>query len=314
MAEQPGKSVGKGFLSGPFLAGLASLLFYSALLLVPLLGAFLGLLSALPLVREASLGRSPFLAWGWVLVALVGATLANTSQTLVLVAAGYLLLAVWPTVTVEAWQRKNWTAGRWLAVLTLGAWLFASLLVVALWGPQDAGQLLAQKAVAWVEANEKAVRLWSLGKPEVLVAGASLAGYLAPFLVAMYCMAAGLWLRPRLPLLGLAAGSVPFTRYASEEWLPLAFVAGGLGWAFAPGVWGWLAANLLAVVLGLYFVHGAAIILAYLGPKVGSNRWVRAAVVVLGVQIPLAFLYAALGLMDSFVKLRREEENEGSSL
>jgi hypothetical protein len=300
--------------SGPFWAGLASLVFYAALLAVPLLGAFLGLMSALPLVREQALGRTPFLAWGWVLVVLAGAALAAGGESLGLLAAGYLLVAVWPAVTVELWQRRGWSSGRWLAVLTLGAWGFASALAMGWFGAAHVGELLAKGAVAWVEAHQEAVRFWSFGQTELVVDGASLAGYLVPAIAATYVMAAGLWLRPRLGLLGFSLGREPFASYASEEWLPFGFVVGGFGWAFASGVWGWLAANLLAVVVALYFVHGAAIILAVLGPKVGANRWVRAAVVVLGVQVPLLFFYAALGLVDSFVKLRRAKEDEGSEL
>lgn len=298
--------------SGPFVAGLSSLLFFGALMVVPLLGAFVAFFAPLPLLREESLGRSSFLAWGWVLVVLVGATLASKDKLLLFLAAGYLLVAVWPTVVANAWARRGWSVGRWLAVHTLTGFAFASAFSFAWVGSGDAGEELARRAVDWVQAHQQAAGFWSMGRPDLVAAGAGLAGYLAPALVAVYLMAAGLWLRPRLHFLGLGPAGQPFTRYASEEWLPLGFVAGGLGWALTSGNLRWWAANLLLTVIALYFVHGAAIILSYLGPSLGGNRWVRAAVVVLGAQVPLAFLYAALGLLDSFVKLRREDDNEGS--
>lgn len=299
--------------SGPFVAGVVSLLFYGTLFLVPLIGGFVALLSPLPLVREQALGRPAFAAWGWVLVVLVGTALLAPSHWLVFAATGYLLVAVWPAVSVEAWQRRAWSTGRWLAVLTLGAWFLVSGVAAAFWGPDRVAFQLQQLGVNWVQGQEQAARLWGLGESELLQAAAAMAGYLLPFLVAVYVMGAGLLLWSKLPLLGFVRGRESFLTYTSEEWLPLGFVAGGLGWVFAPGVWGWLSANLLACVLALYFVHGTAIILTYLGPRWGSSRWVRMAVVVLGIQVPIAFIYAGLGLLDSFVKLRPSPDNEGSS-
>ncbi len=299
--------------SGPFVAGVVSLLFYAALFLVPLIGGFVALLSPLPLVRELALGRPALAAWGWVLVVLVGAALVWPSNWLVLAATGYLLVTVWPAVSVEIWQRRSWPTGRWLAVLTLGAWALASVVAVALLGPNKVAEKLPQLVVQWVQDHNQAARLWGLGESDLLQAAATMAGYLAPFLVAVYVMGAGLLLWSKLPLLGFVHGRESFLVYASEEWLPLGFVAGGLGWVFAPGAGGWLAANLFACVLALYFVHGTAIILTYLGPRWGSSRWVRMAVVVLGIQVPIAFVYAGLGLLDSFVKLRPAPNNEGSS-
>ncbi|MFN3413323.1 MAG: hypothetical protein ACK42L_04600, partial [Thermoanaerobaculum sp.] len=104
--------------SGPFVAGVVSVFFYGALFLVPLIGGFVALMSPLPLVRELALGRPALAAWGWVLVVLVGTALVAPSSWLVLAAAGYVLVAVWPAVSVELWQRRPWPTGRWLAVLT----------------------------------------------------------------------------------------------------------------------------------------------------------------------------------------------------
>ncbi|MFZ5804707.1 MAG: hypothetical protein ACOY7U_07615 [Acidobacteriota bacterium] len=299
--------------SGPFVAGVVSLLFYGALFLVPLIGGFVALLSPLPLVRELALGRPAFTAWGWVLVVLVGGAFLAPSSWLTLAVTGYLLVAVWPTVSVEVWQRRPWSTGRWLAILTLGAWAVASSVAAAFLGPERVAEELPQLTVRWMLGHQQTAKLWGLGESELLQAVAGMLGYLTPFLVAIYVMGVGLLLWSKLPLLGFAQGRESFLAYVSEEWLPLGFVVGGLGWVFAPGAWGWLAANLLACVLALYFVHGTAIILAYLGPRWGSSRWVRMAVVVLGIQVPIAFIYAGLGLLDSFVRLRPSSDNEGSS-
>ncbi|MCX7895179.1 MAG: YybS family protein [Thermoanaerobaculum sp.] len=299
--------------SGPFVAGALSLLFFAALFLVPLLGGFIGLLAPVPLVREVGLGRPGLLAWGWVLVVLVGAAVVFPRVETVLLAAGYLLLAAWPTFLVEHGQRRPRAPGRWLAFLTLGAWSFASVVVAGLVGFSRVQEQLPALAVSWAQEHGQAAALWTLGRPEVLQLAASLAGYLTPFLVAVYVMTAGLWLRAQLSQLGFSPKPEPFLRFTSEEWLPVGFILGGLGWVFAPGVWGWLAANLFATVLALYFVHGTAVILAFLGPRWGTSRWVRMAVVVLGIQVPLAFVYAGLGLLDSFVKLRPKEDHEGGA-
>jgi uncharacterized protein YybS (DUF2232 family) len=144
-----------------------------------------------------------------------------------------------------------------------------------------------------------------LGAAELLAQGVQLSAYLVPALGALFVLSAALWLRPRLPLLGLPRGEEPFAHYASEEWLPLAFAVGGLGWVFAPPLPKWLATNLFVTVLGLYFLHGMAIIHFYLGRRLGTNRWVRLAVALIALQIPVALALSALGLTDAFFRLRR---------
>jgi hypothetical protein len=149
------------------------------------------------------------------------------------------------------------------------------------------------------------------GGEELMARAMQVVAYLTPSMAAMYVLSGALWLRPRLPLLGLPRGSEPFPLYTSEEWLPVGFVVGGLGWVFAPEPYKWLAANLLVTVLGLYFVHGLAIILFYLGRRFGMNRWVRLGVVVLALQIPVALVFSALGLADTFFGLRRGGAYDG---
>jgi hypothetical protein len=149
------------------------------------------------------------------------------------------------------------------------------------------------------------------GGEELVAQALHMAAYLAPSFTALYVLTAALWLRPRLPLLGMARGAEPFPLYTSEEWLPVGFALGGLGWVFAPEPAKWLAANLLVTVLGLYFVHGLAIILFYLGRRFGENRWVRLGVMVFALQVPVALVFSALGLADSFFRLRRGGADDG---
>jgi uncharacterized protein YybS (DUF2232 family) len=71
----------------------------------------------------------------------------------------------------------------------------------------------------------------------------------------------------------------------------------------------------LVTVLGLYFMHGLAIIHFYLGPRLAANRWVRLAVALLALQMPLALVVSVLGLADSFFRLRRSGAvDEGSDV
>ncbi len=301
-----------GFL-GPGLAGLLSLLVFASLPLLPILGVFLALLSPLPLVHVLARGRTSFLAWGWVAIGLVGAYFLFRSPWLVAVCVGYLLVAVWPAVSVETWLRRDWSTGRWAAVVTLVALAVSLAVATAVFWPAMPGESLIGLFSRMMAGASEMVRALGegVGSEELLARATRTVAYLAPSLVATYVLAGALWLRPRLPLLGLPRGVEPFPLYASEEWLPIGFALGGLGWVFAPEPYKWLAANLLVTVLGLYFVHGLAIILFYLGRRFGSNRWVRLGVVVLALQVPVALVFSALGLTDAFFRLRRESAKDG---
>ena len=298
---------------GPGMAGLFSLLVFASLPLLPLVGAFLALLAALPLVHVVATGRPSFLAWGWVAIALVGAALLWRQPWMVIAAAGYLLVAVWPAVAVETWLRRPWSTGRWAAIVALVALAVAAAVMTAVFYPAAPAEALVRALSGTGGGTAGVMKLLGEGSGgEAMVAQAiHLAAYLAPSFAALYVLTAALWLRPRLPLLGLARGAEPFGLYASEEWLPLGFAAGGLGWVFAPEPVKWLAANLLVTVLGLYFVHGLAIILFYLGRRFGENRWVRLGVMVFALQVPVALVFSALGLADTFFRLRRGGADDG---
>jgi len=293
---------------GPGMAGLLSLVAFASLPLLPLVGAFVALLAPLPLVHLVATGRPSFPAWGWVAAGMVAATLLFELPWLVAVCVGYLLIAVWPAVSIEIWLRRPWSSGRWSAIVTLVALaVVLGVSLAAFWPAAPADRLAQILDGATAQAREmvRGLGVADGGGEEVLAAVMHWTAYLAPALGALYVLSGALWLRPRLPLLGLPRGAEPFALYASEEWLPVGFAAGGLGWVFLPEPGKWLAANLLVTVLGLYFVHGLAIILFYLGRRLGGNRWVRFGVALFALQLPIALVFSALGLADSFFRLRR---------
>lgn len=295
------------------MAGLFSLLVFASLPLLPILGVFLALLAPLPLVHVVAGGRTSFVAWGWVAVGLVSAVFLFRAPWLVALCVGYLLVAVWPAVSVETWLRRQWSTGRWAAIVALVALGVVSVVVTAALWPTMPGEGLIQLFARLMAGANQLVKALGegAGGEELMARAMQVVAYLTPSMAAMYVLSGALWLRPRLPLLGLPRGSEPFPLYTSEEWLPVGFVVGGLGWVFAPEPYKWLAANLLVTVLGLYFVHGLAIILFYLGRRFGMNRWVRLGVVVLALQIPVALVFSALGLADTFFGLRRGGAYDG---
>ena len=295
------------------MAGLFSLLVFASLPLLPILGVFLALLAPLPLVHVVAGGRTSFLAWGWVAIGLVSAVFLFRAPWLVALCVGYLLVAVWPAVSVETWLRRQWSTGRWTAIVALVAMGVVAAVVTGMFWPTLPGEGLIQLFTRMMAGASELVKALgeSAGGEELMARAMRTVAYLTPALAAMYVLTGALWLRPRLPLLGLPRGSEPFPLYTSEEWLPVGFVVGGLGWVFAAEPYKWLAANLLVTVLGLYFVHGLAIILFYLGRRFGMNRWVRLGVVVLALQIPVALVFSALGLADTFFGLRRGGAYDG---
>jgi hypothetical protein len=300
---------------GPGMAGLFSLLVFASLPLLPIAGVFLALLAPLPLVHVVATGRTSFVAWGWVAIGLASAVFLYQAPWLVAAFVGYLLVAVWPAVSVETWLRHSWNTGRWAAIVALVALTISAGVVTAVFWPTMPGEALVQLFARMTAGAGELVRLLGEGvEGEDLVARAMhVAAYLTPAFAALYVLTSALWLRPRLPMLGLPRGSEPFPLYTSEEWLPVGFVVGGLGWVFATEPAKWLAANLLVTVLGLYFVHGLAIILFYLGRRFGGNRWVRLGVVVFALQIPVALVFSALGLVDAFFRLRRGGADDGGT-
>ncbi len=298
------------------LAGVLSLLVFGSLLAIPFLGILTAMLAPLPLLHLAAAGRPSLLGWGWVAVVLAGGALVTHSAWLVAVLVGYLAVAVWPAVAVEVWARAGWPGGRWLAVVSGAALALALGVTIAVAYPAHPAELLRNAMGTASRGAETLVRL--LG-PEGRASSQTMAealeatAYLLPSLAALYVLAVALWVRPRLPSLRFPVGGEPFHLLRAEEWLPVPFALGGLGWVFTGGLAKWCAANLLMVVLGLYFVAGLAIIHFYLGRRLGSNRWVRLAVVLFAVQLPFAVAVAAAGLIDGFFPLRRGAGWDGGS-
>jgi hypothetical protein len=300
---------------GPGMAGLLSLVIFLSLQVFPPIGVFLAVMAPLPLVQLVASGRSAMMGWGWVAVALAGAALVVHESWVLLLLAGYLLLVAWPAQAIESWAGRAWSSGRFLAVVVLlGAAMSTAILVAATY-PTFAPD--AVRGVVEAEWSELAKQIGGLPGPDAftqeLATALRLAAYLVPASVALYVMWIAIWLRPRLSLLGLPRGQEPFARYSSEEWLPVGFVIGGLGWVFLPEPGKWLATNLFVVVLGLYFVHGMAIIHFYLGPRLAANRWFRLGVGLVALSMPFPLIVSALGLADGFVRLRRgAASDEGS--
>jgi uncharacterized protein YybS (DUF2232 family) len=300
---------------GPALAGFLSLAALASVAFVPIFGAFLALLAAVPLVHLVADGKPSILGWGWVAVILAGAALLWQSAWLAFVLLAYLLLAVLPAVAVELWVRHPWSTGRWAAGIAGVALTATCAFALAVYFPAHPAEALAVRLQAAVveTAQSFAGMTGGAGATELLAQAVQMSAYLAPSLAALFVLSAAFWLRPRLPLLGLPRGEEPYAFYASEEWLPLAFAIGGLGWVFAPPLAKWLATNLFVTVLGLYFMHGMAIIHFYLGRRLSTNRWVRLAVALIALQIPVALALSALGLTDAFVRLRRGGAYDGGT-
>jgi uncharacterized protein YybS (DUF2232 family) len=301
--------------AGPAVAGVLSFAALASLAFVPVLGAVMALLAPVPLVHLGAGGRPSILGWGWVAVAVAGAALYWKSTPLAAVLLAYMLIAVLPAVACELWARHPWPTGRWAAGIAGSALAAAAAFATALFLPEHPAAAIAASLRGALEESVKAFGSLGggAGTADLLAQGVELSAYLAPAFVAMYVLAAALWLRPRLPLLGVPRGGEPFAFYASEEWLPVAFAVGGLGWVLAPPLAKWLAANLFATVLGLYFLHGTAIIHFYLGRRLGTNRWVRLAVALIALQIPVALALCALGLTDAFYRLRRGGAYDGGN-
>lgn len=301
---------------GPGLAGALSLLVFLSLPLVPLLGVLTAVLSPLPLLQLLAASGGTLAGWGWVMIALLGLALATGWPWVIGVATGYLVVAAWPAFSVELWVRRRWSSGRWLAVVSGGALAVLVGVLIALSHPESPADTVARLLAPSAATSPDLARVLGVSRwagEEMMASALTAVSTLAPAIAALYVAAVALWLRPRLPVLGLPVGREPFAAFSSEEWLPVAFVAGGLGWVFASGLAKWISVNLLVVVAGLYFVHGLAIIHHYLGRRLAANRLVRVVVGVLAVQMPLALVVAAAGLTDAFVRLRRSSRDEEGS-
>lgn len=312
-----GPTVGGGPLSrrslGALGSGLVSLLLYGSLFVLPLVGLLVAPLGLIPVLQYSARHTSGVAAWGWV-AALLGVTAAAGGGTAGLVFfAGYVTVIVLPALAVEWWRRAGWSDGRWAAAAGFAGLVFVLAAVVGLAWPQAP----VPWTTAWLRtAGEQALQLYQ--KLGVSRGGLQLAldasernlTWILPALPVTYLVTILFWVRPRLPLLGFAWKPVPFEEYRNDDWLPVTFVLGGIGTLALAGTGRWVAVNVLATVLILYFVQGLAIIRAHLVRYLGRGWFVRWGIALLCLQVPLPVFVAALGIADSFFSLRPRRSDE----
>ena len=298
---------------GPLAAGAVSLLLYTALFVFPPVGVFVAPMATAPLLQLAARRGTAAPAWGGAALLLAVASLSGAGVPGLLFLAGYLVLVVVPVVSVEAWRRHPVSEGRWAALATLaGLVLLLAAAAAAAW-PRPP----VEAAAAWYhQVGEQAVELYTragISRGEIQLAMDSSAGPVSwglPSMFSAYLVVVLFWVRPRIPLFGLGLEVRPFEEYRSDEWLPVAFVLGGIGTLLLDGTARWVAVNLLVTVLILYFVHGLAIIRAHLVRLVGRGWFVRWGIALLCLQVPLPAAVAALGLADSFFDLRPRRSDD----
>ncbi len=310
--EAPPAAPTPGF--GAFGSGLLSVLFVAGLVLLPVVGLVVAPLGLIP-VAQYQAARGPAVrAWGWAAAALAVALSLAPSAPLTVVLGAYLLLVVIPSLGLTLWARSGWSEGRWAALTTAAGALYALLAVAALVapaGPVEGTALALRQALTEVEAQSPLAGLPRADVDLWLDRFEQALSWLLPSVLVAYLVAVLFWVRPRLPVLGFRLAAGPFERYASEEWLPAAFAVAGAATLLLRGTPRWVAANLLAAVLILYFVHGLAIIRAHLARWLGRGWLVRWGVGLLSLQLPLPLFVAALGLVDSFFALRPPANDNG---
>jgi len=314
--EQPAVPALRPPRLGAVASGALSVLFVSGLIYLPIFGPLVAPLGLIPVARFVADGQRGIRAWGWVVAVLVAVGGAGLWAYAAPILIAYVPLIVLPALSLEAWLRWRWSDGRWAAVTTLAATAYCLLMVAATTWPEDPVRGVApflHEATRWLEEAYHAAGV-SGGEVALLLDGIETYGaWVLPSAVPVSYFAAVLfWIRPRLAALGFPWTVVPFERYRSEEWLPAAFAASGLGTLALHGTPRWVAVNALIAVLILYFVHGLAIIRAHLARWLGRGWLVRWGVVLLCLPFPFSFVVAGIGIVDSFVELRPHTEPGGS--
>jgi len=310
---------------------MVSLFLAASLVLVPLLGLLIAPFAQIPVARYLAMGRRSIHVWGWVAGVLILASLAapQLSAISVPLLIVYLLIVILPVVMVELWDRLGWQEGRWVALSTLAAAVTTLVVVSALSG--NAGPVegiavhlhsLEVQMVDFYQASGVPERTIDEIMMSMDVFEQVFVWFLPSFMV-LYFVASIFFLRRRLPALGMRVAVAAFEQFRSEEWLPVGFAATGLATLLLDGTLKWIATNLLASVLILFFVQGLAIIRAHLARWFGRGWHVRWAAAVLCLPVPLPLttipvpaLVAVLGVADSFYPLRPradEEENNESN-
>jgi hypothetical protein len=292
---------------GPVASGLVSLLLASSLNLVPPIGLFFAPLGLVPVLRLESLTGRAFSAWLPVLIVLgVVAALQPPGLALELLVIYALLVAI-PAASVALWSRQGGPEGRWVAgtVLSQAVCLlvFLSLLVVPE-PPVEGLRTMVGEYFQSVEELSEGAFSSAAGSRLAIDQSIQWAPVLVPTFAVSYAVLVLFWVRPRLRILGFDLPVGTFEEYRSEEWLPIAFAVFGVASLVLDGTPRFFAVNLLMAVLILYFVHGLAIIRAYLARWVGRGLLVRWGVALLAVQTPISAAVAVLGMVDAFRPLR----------
>ncbi len=311
--EAPGRAAGappRPPRLGVAAAGAVSLLFAASLVLVFPFGLLIAPFGLVPVAQQVVAGRRSVAVWGWVAALLAATVLAGGGATIVALLAGYGLVVVVPVLSLEAWRATGIGEGRWMALTTAVIACGCVVGVAAAVAPAD--------PVSGVVA---AVREAQGRYPELFVTSGRLdlaldsvertVAWLLPSLGVAYVVTVLFWLRARLPVLGFPMPVEPFERWRNDEWLGAGFAVTGLATLVLSGTPRWVASNLLAAVVILYFTQGLAMIRAHLARLVGRGWLVRWALALLCLQVPLLFVVAALGVADSFADLRPRANPDG---
>lgn len=304
------------FRPGVLTAGVLSLLLYLSLLGLPLLGVLVAPMSAVPVLSVRGGSAAMTAAWGWPALALAALAGTDHSGAGLALLAGYLMLVVLPSVSISWWSAAGWSEGRWVTVTTgVGLVLILGLVLALSQGhPVEATRAWVHQAAGQAEAMYTNL---GMGRGEVglmMDRAESWLSWMLPGLITGYLVLTLFWLRPRLRLLGLPVQTAPFEAYRNDEWVPAAFAVAGAGTFFLGGAPRWVAVNLLTAVLILCFVQGLAMIRAHVVRFVGRGLLVRWGLGLICLQVPLAFVVMALGMIDSFHSLRPAPASENGRM
>ncbi len=308
---QPEPVAGLPVRPGVLTAGILSLLLYLSLVGLPLLGVLVAPMAAVPVLAVRSSGTAPVLAWGWPALVLAAAAWSQGIPWLILF-TGYLLLVALPAASVEWWEAAGWSEGRWVGVATGIALVTILGLTLALTSgdPVAATRLWIHKAGADAESLYTSMGMGKGQAGLMLDRAEGVLGWALPGMVGGYLILTLFWLRPRLQMLRLPVGTVPFEEYRNDDWLPAVFALAGGATLLASGTLRWIAVNLLLTVLILFFVQGLAMIRAHVVRFVGRGVLVRWGLGLICLQPPLVFAVVALGMVDSFRSLRPAPVND----
>ena len=297
-------------------AGLVSVLLVAGILVVPLFGLLLAPLGLVPVLHFQADGTPGIRAWGWVVAAIVAASILWPGSVAIALLAAYALIVVIPAVAVELWSRVGWTEARWMVVTVVAALIVVSGAIAMATAP--AGPVEGIVAAMRAAAEDAKMMYGALGFAETEIESAFDAServlpWVLPGMIIVYLIFVLFWIRPRIPLLGYTVEVGPFEAYRNDEWLAAGFALAGLGALFLNGTPRWLALNLLIAVILLYFVQGLAMIRAHLARWVGRGWFVRWGVAFMCIYPPMPILVAALGVADSFFPLRPTASDDGGN-